>query len=1136
MKKIAKYGRLYHVFTTKTLLIMKISTLLLFLALHVSAKDYAQQKITLNVKSTSFKTVLKTIEKQTTYRFFYSDDVVKGNKPVSIVVNDASIEKVMELLLDNSLFTWKQMDADKILIASVTKTDYKVKLFPITGSVKNEKGEALIGVTIKELGTNSIAQTDGSGNFSIDVKDIAAKLEISIVGYKTQQITVGENKIINIILSEEPKNLEDVVVIGYGTKVRRTLSTSISSISAKDVTLAPVADVAQVLQGRVAGLTVVQGSGAPGGTGGSRMLIRGVSSINLNTNPLIVIDGYPLPDASSDNVLNSFGVGEIERVDVLKDAGATAVYGVRGSNGVIVITTKRGRVGKSSFNVEVYRGIQEAWRLPNPLNAREYAIANTEARIASGIAPIAKLQDFNAIEKQYGAGTNWLGEIFRRAAMQNVTMTASGGSENAQYLFSAGYFKQDGIVYNTNFERFNLRFNGDVKVNSRIKFGNSLSLNKFIERGTDTYSPFNSNIILALTAPPTTTARNPDGTYAGGNGSVDGYDEPNPIYNLEVPQNKNVKYRATGNIYTEIGLLKGLKFKAMFGGDFTIQEINNLNIATPSSGGRPITLSSYFVQKSINPDYLSEFTLTHDKTFLQKHKVTTLVGYTFQESRYSYVNGSRGNGTFTYNVPGLNNNIFTPTNISQISNGAEDGVYRRLASYVGRINYDYDNRGYLGISARRDGSSNFAPLNRFADFYAFSAAWRLSEEPFIKNIKWINELKVRGSYGSVGNQDIPSYKYLQLINQGFQYTFGNSSGSGGIVSAAAPSSSYNPEIKWEKSQQINVGIDGSFLKNRINIALDVYQRRSKDLIINIPPPLVSGTYENVPYNTGTLQNRGIDLTLYGEPYQSKNFKWTINSVFSTYKNKITSLGVSSLIDNGSFPRITGGSLRSTVGLPINYFYGFVTEGIFQNYKEIAAHAVQTPGGDPTKSTAPGDIKFKDINGDGIINDQDRTNIGNSNPTFTFGLTNTFTYKNFEIIVFIQGSQGNKVLNFTRWYTEGGVSNGNYSNAVLKRWTGEGSSNSMPRLIQDDPNRNNRVSDRFVEDASYLRIKNVRLQYSLPSRLMGKINVKNTKLYVSGQNLMTFTNYTGFDPEVGNGVDYGFYPQARTFIAGLTIDL
>jgi TonB-dependent starch-binding outer membrane protein SusC len=1006
-------------------------------------------------------------------------------------------------------------------------------LLNITGKVHAKStGDPLVGASILVKETKANTVTDGSGNFSIAAEK-GATLVITYVGFNTSTIKINSTNTLDVQMVEVDKDLNEVVVIGYGTKKRKDLSTAISSMSSKEIAKTQVADVAQALQGKVSGVTIVQGSGAPGGTGGSGIKIRGISSLTGTNNPLIVVDGYPLPDQQSDNVLNSFGTGDIESIDVLKDAAAASIYGVRASNGVILITTKRGKAGKTSLSLDVYRGIQQAWQLPTMLNAREYAIINSEAAVASGKTILPKLADFNAIEQQYGNGTNWLNEIFRKAAVQSVNLTASGGSDKVQFSFSAGYFKQDGIIYNTDYERFNLRFNGDIKVNSRIKIGNSLSINKFIEHGTDTYNPFNSVVLLALTAPPTVKPRNADGTYAGGQGNIDGFSEPNPIYQLEVPKNTNTKYRATGNIFAEINIIQDLKFKAVFGGDFTYQENNNFRPITPSTGGRPFDRTSYSVFKGLFPDYLAEYTLTYDKTIFKKHKINAVAGYTFQENRYSNLSASRS-GTFLQSIPVLNGQVLTVTDPSQIDNYAEDGINSRLISYIGRISYDYDNRGFLGISIRRDGSSNFAPKNKFATFPSLSAAWRLSQEPFLQNLKWLNELKVRASFGYTGNPNVKANAYIQAINQSFQYTFGNSIGSGGVVNGAAPSSSYNPDIKWEKNEQADIGFDGSILKNRLSFSVDLYQRRSKDLILYVAPPLVSGTYEAVPFNTGTLQNRGIDVSVTGQVFSKKAFNWSANAVVSTYKNKVISLGLSSPLDNG-FSRIGGGSLRTTQGTPANFFYGFVTEGIFQNYKEIADHAVQTAGSNPTTSTAPGDIKFKDLNGDGIINDEDRTNIGNSNPTFTYGITNTLTYKNIEVTLFLQGSQGNKVLNFTRWYTEGGVSNGNYSNKVLERWVGAGTSNTMPRVTLEDPNKNSRVSDRFVEDASYLRIKNLRIAYSIPTRWSTLMNLKKAQFYVSSQNLLTITKYTGLDPEVGGGVDIGFYPQARTFITGVTVD-
>ena len=1008
--------------------------------------------------------------------------------------------------------------------------------FKVSGKVRNKtNGEVLNGATITIKGTSTAVATDAMGQFSISVPEKGAILLFTYTGFKTITYPV-KNKMSNIDILMEDANgsMNEVVVVGYGTKRRKDLSTAVSSISAKDITSTPTADAAQALQGKVAGVTIVQNSGAPGGTGGTRIRIRGISSITGTNNPLIVVDGYPLPDQNADNVLNSFGTGDIESIDVLKDAAAASIYGQRASNGVIMITTKRGRPGRASITVDIYRGLQKAWDLPDMLTAKEYAILNSEARIGSGLSPIPKLADYNAVEAQYGKGTNWLNEVFRRAAMQSVNLTATGGSDKAQYLFSAGYFLQDGIIYKTDVERFNLRFNGDVKVNDHIKMGNSISMSKMTEHGADTYSPFNSVILLALMAPPTVSPRNADGTYAGGNGSVDGFSEPNPIYQLEVPRNVYTKYRVNGNIFTEVNFLKTLKFKALFGADYNYQEINNFSPATPASGGNVFNLTNYSVQKGLYPDYLAEYTLTYDKTFHKKHKVNAVVGYTFQENKYSYLVAGRG-GNFTQNIPVLNNQIFLATDVSQTYNSAEDGVNKRAMSYFGRVNYDFDGRGYFGFSIRRDGTSNFAPGNKFATFPAFSAAWRLSQEPFMKNVKWVNELKLRSSFGYTGNPDVTGNAYIQSINQSFQYTLGNSSGSGGIVTGAAPSRTYNPNIKWEKNEQLNFGIDLAAFNSRINMSLDVYQRRSRDLILYVAPPLISGTYESVPFNTGLMQNRGIDLTITGKVLNKPGgLNWTATGVLGTYKNKVVSMGLSAPIDNG-FTRITGGSKRIEAGYPVEYFYGFVTEGIFQNYDEINAHAAQSPGVDPTTSTAPGDIKFKDLNNDGVINDKDRTNIGNFNPTFTFGLTNNITYKNFELTLFLQGSQGNKVLNFTRWYTEGGVSNGNYSANVINRWTSPGTSNTMPRLVLNDPNGNNRVSDRFVEDGSYIRLKNIRLSYSLPAKWIKGATMKKAVVYVSSQNLFTITNYSGMDPEVGGGVDIGFYPQARTVLAGVTID-
>lgn len=1120
--------------------------------IEVKGKELIQKN-----EAASIPKILSSARKSFDVDFLYESNIMPGSKLVFDISKYKTVEEFLDELLKPSGLKFKKVlvrtyviyknNDDLKKIISVLQQENIINLPPdileaetavvakqVQGVITDQKtGLPVEGVSIAVKGSKQGTTSDKNGAFKISVENENAILIFSIIGYAAQEIPVGTSASLQVSMVSTAGTLNDVVVVGYGTRKRKELTTAISSLGAKEIAVTPVADAAQALQGKVSGVSIVQGSGAPGGTGGTQIRIRGITSLTGTNNPLIVVDGYPLPDQGADNVLNSFGTNDIESIDVLKDAAAASIYGVRASNGVIMITTKRGKAGQSKMNVDVYRGLQQAWQLPAMLNAREYSILNSEARIASGLNVLPKLASADAIEQQYGEGTDWLKEIFRRAAIQSVSMNVSGGSDKATYMLSGAYLKQDGIVYKTDFERFNLRFNGDVKVNNKIKLGNTLALSKYIEHGADTYSAFNSVIILALTSPPTVSPRNADGTYAGGNGNIDGFSEPNPIYNLEVPQTSNTKYRVTGNIFAEWEIIKALKFKTTFGADYAYNDIKSFSPATPSSGGQPITTTGYGATKVVIPDYLAEYTLSYDKTIKEKHKLNALIGYTFQETQYSILSGSRS-GTFNYLIPVLNNAVFLPQNTSETNNYSQDDVTSRFISYIGRLNYTFDNKLYFTGSVRKDGSSNFAPKNKFAIFPSFSAAWRLSEEPFIKKYTWLSDLKLRTSFGYTGNPNVNPYSYLTRIDQGFQYPLGNSSGTEGANQGAAPTAPSNPDIKWEKNEQLDIGLDASLFKSKLSVNIDYYQKRSKDLILYVVPINVSGNYVSVPYNTGTLQNRGVDLTVSGTILSSKKLNWNASLVMGTFTNKVIAFGLGSAYNNG-FARISGGSLRTDIGLPANFFYGFKTEGIFQTYEEIAKSPVQTAGTDPSTSTAPGDIKFADINGDGKIDDKDRTNLGNSFPQFTYGINNTISYKGFELRIFIQGSQGNKVLNFTRWYTEGGVSNGNYSKDVINRWTGPNTSNTLPRLILNDPNGNNRVSDRFVEDASYIRIKNVRLAYTLTEKWAKFAGLGKVQFYGSIQNLLTLTKYTGLDPEVGGGVDYGFYPQARTFLGGVTID-
>ena len=1078
--------------------------------------------------------------------FLYKSEVVKsryvpssvlGGQDLSIILSEISSRTGLNFeQTGKSVYTIleKKASSDKgagtgmeqLPDSSAGQANIQVK-----GIVNDENGQPLPGAAVMILSTRKGVVTGLDGSFSISCQPFSV-LKFRYEGYLPQEIPLNGRVFLSVKLEPELKEASEVVVVGYGTSTKREVSSSISSINAKEIKSTPVADAAQALQGRVSGLTVIQNSGAPGGTGGTSIRIRGISSVTGSNNPLIVLDGFPLPDQTADNVLNALNPNEIESIDVLKDAAAASIYGVRGSNGVVIINTKRGKDGKAVVSLDYYRGIQNVWNAPSLLNAREYAVINSEARLASGLQPIAKLVDPLAIEQQFGQGTDWMDEIFRRAAMTNISLNVSGGTDKARYSVSGSYFNQDGILKGTGFDRYNFRFNGDMQVSKKLKVGNSLTLSRTKEVPRNTYDPFNSLLLLAAMAPPTVQPRNPDGTWAGGNGGEDGFNEPNPLYDIYVPQTFNTRFRSIASVFAEYEVIPGLSLKANMGMDFVMQNIRIWNPAIPSSGGRPISITGLQEQINFSPSYLAEYTANYKKSF-GDHNMTLLGGYTVQDNQFNVLGAGR-NGYQRLDMQVLDDAATVPANISQTFNFGANGT-NRLLSVVSRANYDFKGKYLFSFSLRRDGSSNFGPGYKYAVFPAASAAWNITDEEFMKSAEFISNLKLRLSFGQTGNQNVPAFAYLQRINTGIQYPLGDNSGSGGATSAAAPTSTKNPELRWEKNEQANIGIDLAVLSNRFSVTADFYRRASKDLIFSVAPPSTSGTYEWSPLNTGTMVNTGIDLSFNTVNLPASSpIKWTSTLIYSAYKNNIESLGQSAPII-GSFPRITGGGLRVDEGLPVNYFYGYVADGIFQNWDEVKAHAVQTPGTDGSNGTAPGDIRFKDLNSDGIINDKDRTNLGNSIPRFTYGFTNNLSWKSLELSVFLQGSSGNKVLNFTRWYTEGGVSNGNYSKEVLNRWTGPGTSNSMPRMIQADPNQNNRVSSRFVEDASYLRVKNIRLSWNLPDLWAQRIGVGKLKVYGSVQNALTFTKYTGFDPEVGGGVDFGFYPQPRTWLGGLTME-
>jgi TonB-linked SusC/RagA family outer membrane protein len=924
-------------------------------------------------------------------------------------------------------------------------------------------------------------------------------------------------------MREDTQKLNEVVVVGYGTQERGSVTGAISSVNGAELSRQPVPDVTQALQGKVAGVTITSNGGTPGGSAGSSVRVRGITSAG-NNNPLYVIDGFPIGSSDAGNELQGISPDDIETIDVLKDASATAIYGVRAANGVVLITTKHGKAGQSNVNVNAYVGVQSVARRLNLLNAEQYAVINNESRIAAG-KPIVvdRLRNPSAL----GEGTNWQDLVFRRAQIQNYSLGVNGGSDKANYALSASYFQQDGIVIGSNFERYTLRANGEVKIGRLLKVGNNIQLTHLSDRQVTTNSGEYGTIQQLIRIPAIIQPYRSDGYYYEPTGGTDNFIEENPLASSQRNDQRYVQNRILTTFYAELEPLKGLRFRTNVGADLLFSTYNSF---APSAPAFPGVTSRYATAgasatSSYVPSYLIENTATYDKLIADKHQITFLLGQSAQEFNYSNVEAYR-TGYLRNDLRVINAG---PIN-TQLANAGTINSPQHLASYFGRLNYEFAGKYLFSAIARYDGSSVFPPGEKFGFFPGVSVGWRISEEGFLKGNSAISNLKLRAGYGKVGNPlNAGRYAYLYSINFGITYPFGPEPQT--INTGGAPTRLANPNLRWENNNQANIGIDLGFLDNRIEASIDFYNRNSPNLIAPVPVSYASGTYENVNTNAASAYNRGIDFSLTTRNFVGSNgdFNWNTSVTLSAFKTKLESLGAG--VPYNSANTLAGDPIvRYDAGQPFGSFFGYVADGLFQTADEVKAGAKQESG------TAPGDIRFKDLNGDGVINAADRTFIGRPNPNFSFGITNTFNYKGFDLSVFINGAQGNQIYNQNRYLLESALY-GSFSGGTitLNRWTGPGTSNDVPRAIDSDPNRNLRVSSHFVEDGSFVRLKNVTLGYTLPQSVLSRISSKQIRLYVTGQNLITLTHYTGFDPEVSaSGVDLGIYPQARVFTGGVNI--
>lgn len=975
----------------------------------------------------------------------------------------------------------------------------------VSGVITDASGETIIGATVLVKGTTQGTVSDIDGAFTLEVTDDAV-VAISYIGYLPKEIPVAGRSTLSIVLHEDRQLLEEVVVVGYGVMRKRDLTGSVASVSGETLRDKPLASVGEALQGRAAGVQVIS-SGKPGDNVSFR--IRGISTIN-NSEPLLVIDGVP-----TDLGINSLNMEDVETVDVLKDASATAIYGSRGANGVILITTRKGKSGDGTISFSANWGVQHATNMPQMLNASQFAslhnemIANYNLSVATS-SQLAQRPDF-ADPTSWNESTDWLGMLFDQAWMKNYTLSYSGGSDRGSYYVSGGVLDQDGIVLNTSYRRYTVQFNSESKVRPWITFGHNLTLSH------DVKQQGSYDIRSTMASLPTQPVYNDDGSWSGPGLPAYQYgDLRNPIGTATMSSSRTNGYNVLGNLYGELKPTDKLSIKSLGGIDIKMWDNRSFS---PKYDWKPIPQPQSSLNESSNKSitYLWDNTLTYIDTFADRHHLNAMIGTSAQNNVYNYM--SAGVQEFLSDANNqLNNGLTDPI----VGGSRNDWA---VLSFIGRVNYNFDNKYMVTATVRRDGSSRFSEANRWGTFPSFSAAWRLSEESFFTPSHWFNDIKLRLGYGATGNQGgIDNYAYFTRLRTG-QYVF-----NGTPVSTLYPLVMPNPDVRWESVKQFNAGADLALLDQRLHVTLDAYLKNTSDMLVPMSVPITTG-YSDIyvpSINAGEVQNRGVELTL-----SSRNLDgvlvWDTDLNLSYNRNEVMKM-------NDGIALFTGGDINMTKvqvsaeGKPVNAFYGYVTNGLFQTQEEVDNYAVQVSGG-----TAPGDIRFLDLDNNGVINADDRTYIGNPFPEWSFSMNNSLAYGGFDLQIFLQGIAGNDIYNANRIWQESMSIPQNQTRVVLDRWRGESTSNSVPRAVYSDPNMNVRHSDRFIEDGSYLRLKNLTLGYTLPADLSRKAYLSKARLYLSAQNLFTLTRYSGFDPEVGaGGVDLGTYPVTRTVSFGLNI--
>jgi TonB-linked SusC/RagA family outer membrane protein len=1166
---------------------MRISIIQIFIAIVFTCSSFAKnalaqevldREISLNMSKGNIKEILSKIQAEAKVNFVYSASMIKAERQADVNVVNKRLGDVLDETLAPMNITYRVVDNNILLY---NKGGENIQL-TVSGKVSAAKGGSLPGVSVKVKGTSIGTTTDVNGNFSIAVPTNNSTLVFSYIGFNSKEVTLNGQQRVNVLLEESAEALGEVVVVGYSTQRKKDLTGSVSIVNVGEMVKQPTASVNNLLQGQASGVTVL-GSGQPGEE--PQVRIRGVNTFG-NNNPLYVIDGVPTQNISDLNP------NDVESMQVLKDAGAASIYGSRASNGVIVITTRKGK-GKVQVSYDAYYGSQRpnsgnVWNILSPqdmASLRYLAKSNsgdTDPDELYGAAPYtlpdyiypigAKAGDpavdpskynlkpfftsgdeynnFYRITAANKAGTNWNDEIFNPAPIQSQNLAVSGGSDQGSYLFSANYFNQKGTLLETYLKRYTLRSNTSFNIGKYIKVGENLAYS--ITDNPQIGGLTGDNAIgHAFREQPIVPVYDIMGNFAGSYGGALG-DAQNPVAMLRRTQNnKGMDDRLFGNVFAEAKLFNDFTLRTTFGGESYSGSSRSFTFPQYENAENNIT-NSYQESSYTGWNYTWTNTLSYDKT-LGKHAFKVLVGSEYYKNRYSNQSGSnRGYFSFDPNY----------TNLSTGS-GPKDANSNRLAdalfSLIGRVDYTYNDKYLLGATIRRDGSSKFLE-HVYGVFPSVSAGWRVSKEDFMKNVNWISDLKIRGSWGTMGNQ-------LNVDGGNAYSTFGSTigqsyyalGGGNNLVSGFYRNKTGEPSAKWEKDINSNIGFDAALFNNKLEITADYYRKDIKDLLYNPELLATNGTASTPPFvNIAQMKNTGFDLSLTSHTDVTKDLRINATATFTSYNNTIQKISSDANYYDIDARRFDGSNIiRNAVGHSVSQFFGYKVDGFWNSEAEIAAanQAAQTASNDPTgvyqTDMGVGRFKYSDVNGDGLVNADDRTFLGNANPDFSYGLNIGATYKSFDFSAFFYGVQGNNIWNQVKWWTDFYSSfGGAKSNTALNdSWTPTHMNAKAPIQETGQSFSTNSVPNSyFVENGSYLRLKNVQIGYTLPTTALGKIGVSRLRVYISGANLFTVTKYSGVDPEIGTssansgvsgaqtayGVDEGAYPNQRTFLFGVNL--